>query len=448
MRNKVRNRNVVLIVFLLLISTYVFPGTLDPTFGTGGKFTTSFPDATMFYRSYGTKIFVQPSGRILAGGIFTNNGPDGHAPGVALVGLNPNGTFDSSFGTSGGVFKDWGPVTFTGFQDAYMQPDGRLIRLSQVVSLGQFPRGNVIRSTVDGLNDSSFSADVNIGNSNTIPLTVGLLLSGKVIVTTFTQTNPESFHIYRLNSDGSRDTTFGVNGGKQLTWMSRLPQPWFNAMVVHPNGDVVLIGDIGTFAGGGYPEFFIARLNPDGNLDAMFGRQGLVRYRYGTGVTGVVSDLVARADGSYVLAGGLNNPDTDAFMIAFTRRGKFDGTFGVRGLVVSDITPGGTDAIYSIVENSGKLIAVGEAPTAAGSPGRFLVARFSAGGALEAHTKTEFTPGQFAYASDVTVQPDGKFLVIGSTFDPATSPSVSSMWAIARYTDITNDPPRPDSSDK
>jgi uncharacterized delta-60 repeat protein len=448
MKNKISIRSLFLFFSLVLISNYVFPGTLDPTFGAGGKFTTSFPDSTTFYRSFGTKIFVQPSGRIVAGGTFTNNGPDGQASGVALVGLNSNGTFDTSFGTGGGVFKDWGPVAITGFQDAFMQPDGKLIRLSQFFSLGGFPRGNVIRSTVDGLNDSSFAADVNIGNSNTIPITGALLLSGKVIVTTFTQTNPESFHIYRLNADGSRDTTFGVNGGKQLTWMSRLPNPWFNTMALLPNGDMVLIGDLGNFSQNGYPEFFIARLNPDGNLDPMFGRQGLVRYRWGVGSTGFISDLIVRADGSCVLAGGIFNSDFDTFMIGFTRRGKFDATFGVRGVVVTDVIPGGRDLFSAITENAGKLIVVGEAPVAAGSPSRFLVSRFSGGGVLEAHTKTEFTPGQFAYATEVTVQPDGKILVIGSTNDPATAPSVSSMWAIARYTDITNDPPRPGPSNK
>ena len=69
MREAIFFRLFALFLLLVLLSSHVFPGTLDPNFGTGGKFTTSFPDSTTFYRSYGTKIFVQPSGRIVAAGI-------------------------------------------------------------------------------------------------------------------------------------------------------------------------------------------------------------------------------------------------------------------------------------------------------------------------------------------------------------------------------------------
>jgi uncharacterized delta-60 repeat protein len=446
MKKKHSIRPVILFLFLLLISNSALPGALDPTFGNGGKATFSFPESTTNYRSFGFKIFVQPSNRIVGGGVFTKQGPDGQEPGVVLIGLNPNGTSDTTFGTSSGMIQDYTAAASTSFSDAIMQPDGKVIRLSQFFPLFAFPSGNVIRTTVDGLNDSGFSANVNVGSSNTIPLNVGLLPSGKIMVVVFAQTNPESFTLYRLNPDGSRDTNFGTNGAKQLTWLGRLPSPRVTSMEVLPNGKVVLTGNLGP--GSIYNEFFIARLNPDGNFDGMFGRQGMVRYRFGTGVTGYITDLVVRADGTYIVSGAVNNPDSDSFMVGFTRRGKTDGTFGVKGVVISDISPGGTDAIYSLVENAGKLIAAGEAPTSPGSRPNFLLARFSASGLLEAHTKTEFTAGQFARAEDVMVQPDGKILVIGSTYNPATLFASSSMWAIARYTDITNDPPRPDPSNK
>jgi hypothetical protein len=60
---------------------------LDEMFGPGGRVTISFPDATTSFSSNGLRIFVQPSGRILAAGGFTNNGPDGQFPGIAWVGL-------------------------------------------------------------------------------------------------------------------------------------------------------------------------------------------------------------------------------------------------------------------------------------------------------------------------------------------------------------------------
>jgi hypothetical protein len=81
MREAIFFRLFALFLLLVLLSSHVFPGALDPNFGTAGKFTISFPDSTTFYRSSGYSIYVQPSGRIVGGGSFSNIGPDGQAPG-------------------------------------------------------------------------------------------------------------------------------------------------------------------------------------------------------------------------------------------------------------------------------------------------------------------------------------------------------------------------------
>src|SRR5688572_18189567 len=68
---------------------------LDPAFGTNGKVTINFPDSTANYSSSGLRIFVQPSGRIVAAGTFSRFGPDGSMPGLAVVGLTTTGTTDA-----------------------------------------------------------------------------------------------------------------------------------------------------------------------------------------------------------------------------------------------------------------------------------------------------------------------------------------------------------------
>jgi uncharacterized delta-60 repeat protein len=325
-----------------------------------------------------------------------------------------------------------------------MFPDGKFLRLSQYFPSFGSPNAKVVRSTANGLDDTSFAANVNVGSSNTIPRNASVLPSGKIMVLVFAQTNPESYHLYRLNPDGSRDPAFGTNGDKLMNF-NRLPNIVPISMQTLPNGKTIIAGNLGTSQQfRNYDEFFIARFDTDGNLDASFGRFGIVRYSFGAGQTGFVTDLIIDpVMGKYTLVGAMKNPDEDVFMVRFGRRGKPDATFGSRGVVVSDITPGGTDYLNSITTDAnGKLIVAGQASPTAGAPVNFLLARYSEGGVLEAHTKTEFTPGQFATASDVTVQPDGKILAIGSTYDPVTIISFGGMWAIARYTDITNDPPR------
>lgn len=431
------------LLILLFSVSFVFAGTLDPTFGTDGKFTIGFPDTTSVYRSWGFRAFYQPGDRIVAAGRFTRVGSDGQMPGVAMVGVTPGGAIDPNFGDAG-VIQDWNSSTFMGLQDIIMLPDGKLIRLSQVLSLGQFPNGKVVRTNPNGSPDGTFSANVNVDppNTNTIPLQAQQLLSGKIMVLVFAQTSPESHHLYRLNADGSRDNTFGINGDKLLN-TNRLPGLWIYTMVSLKNGKTVIAGTLNEQFNNA-AEIFIARFDSDGNLDASFGRFGIVRHTFGTGATGYVNDMTIDANGRCTVVGSINNPDQDVFMMRVSHRGKPDATFGVRGVVITDITPGGRDLLNSITQGSnGKLIVAGDASPTPGAPENFLVARYSEEGVLEAHTKTEFTPGQFASAEHVTIQPDGKILVTGSTYNPATVFTFSSMWAIARYTDITNDPPAP-----
>jgi uncharacterized delta-60 repeat protein len=421
-------------------------GSLDPTFGTGGKFTIGFPDATSFYRSFGFRVFYQPGDRIVGAGTFTRQGADGQHPGVMLVGLTSAGVLDPTFGgTTAGRTEDWNGAAFTGLQDVVMLQDGKIIRLSQFLPLGQFPDARVVRTTTNGSQDGTFSTNVNVGppNTNTIPLNAEILPSGKIMLLVFAQTSPESHHLFRLNADGSRDSTFGINGDKLLN-QNRLPGLWVYAMRALPNGKTMIAGSLGNQFNNS-TEIFVARFDSDGNLDASFGRFGIVRYVFGAGATGNVNDMIIDANGRCTLVGAINNPDPDVFMMRLSHRGKPDATFGVRGVVITDITPGGRDLLSSItLATGGKLVVAGEASPTAGSPENFLVARYSEGGVLEAHTRTEFTPGQFASASGVTIQPDGKILVIGSTYNPATAFMFSSMWAFARYTNITNDLPRED----
>jgi uncharacterized delta-60 repeat protein len=75
------------------------PGTLDSTFGIGGKVLTSInPGQDKAY-----SIALRPSGKILVAGYTTNSvtGKD-----FAVLRYNNNGTLDSSFGFNGIVTTD------------------------------------------------------------------------------------------------------------------------------------------------------------------------------------------------------------------------------------------------------------------------------------------------------------------------------------------------------
>src|SRR5437016_3005320 len=77
-------------------------GSLDSTFGSGGKVTTEFFSVTSGgVREAADVILLQPDNKIIVAGVAI---PGARIPAKsALVRLNPNGTFDPAFGTGGKV---------------------------------------------------------------------------------------------------------------------------------------------------------------------------------------------------------------------------------------------------------------------------------------------------------------------------------------------------------
>lgn len=93
-------------------------GSLDTSFGTGGKLTTAIGSSSEYARA----VVVQADGRIVAAGFSNIAGTDD----FALVRYNSDGTLDTSFGVGGKRTTSFG----TGQDTAYaltLQPDGKLI---------------------------------------------------------------------------------------------------------------------------------------------------------------------------------------------------------------------------------------------------------------------------------------------------------------------------------
>ena len=107
---------------LVLIPTFMSAqtvGTLDPTFGTGGKVTTDFGGS-----SAARIVPVQANGQTLAAGVAVPNG----ITGFALARYNSDGTLDASFGTGGIVTTAFDfPGSFDRVFTVVRQPDGKFL---------------------------------------------------------------------------------------------------------------------------------------------------------------------------------------------------------------------------------------------------------------------------------------------------------------------------------
>jgi uncharacterized delta-60 repeat protein len=124
-------------------------GSLDPTFGSGGKVMTDFGGDEV-----GSAVAVQADGRIVVAGRA-----DGE---FVLVRYRPDGSLDPAFGSSGRVTADFGPAE-AGATGVAVQADGKV--LATGYSGGSFA---LARFNQDGSPDGTFA----VGGKETIPVGV------------------------------------------------------------------------------------------------------------------------------------------------------------------------------------------------------------------------------------------------------------------------------------
>jgi uncharacterized delta-60 repeat protein len=111
--------------FDMAVARYNADGSADATFNGNGRFVEDFSPGTTDRAS---SVAVQQNGKIIVGG-------DAHGDGgfdFALLRLNANGSIDSSFGNNGKVRTDFGGLAAPGFTndslgDIVIQADGKIV---------------------------------------------------------------------------------------------------------------------------------------------------------------------------------------------------------------------------------------------------------------------------------------------------------------------------------
>jgi uncharacterized delta-60 repeat protein len=244
------------------LARYNADGSLDTTFGNGGK-------QTLDLGSDDDKAFgaaIESDGTIVV---------DGQSGGqLVLVGFNGDGSLDTAFGTNGKTITD--APGFTPSTDPTTDGTGDTLDGSGGVRV--LNNGNLLVVSNEQDTDGSGRADFVYYNPNgsvaafdrgadqsSGPDIVGFAFAwhGKVI--TFGSNGIDT--LQRYNSDASLDTTFGSGG----TAVSKLD--WGADGAIAPNGQIIVAG-----AGSvGYQEgVAVARYNADGSLDTSFGVDGIV----------------------------------------------------------------------------------------------------------------------------------------------------------------------------
>ena len=247
-------------------------GTLDTTFGTGGKFTAVGGTPANFGGADARAIAVQSDGRIVIAGYFNQN--DGSGPKVMAMRLLANGTLDPAFGTGGvAVFAKSGRA-----DSIAIQSDGRIVLagFTAVPSAGN--RGLVMRLEANGTLDSTFGTAGFYELADTFSVEfrdVRILSTGSILVA---GTNDDLL-LVRLTSAGQPDTTYSGDGIASANLSTEVVSgatlksgDGIEAMAIDTDGSVVVAG--GSRPATGNLRAVLARFTPAGALETGFGTDG------------------------------------------------------------------------------------------------------------------------------------------------------------------------------
>lgn len=349
---------------------------------------------------------------------------------LASTTLGAAGDLDTSFGNAGKVTTDFG---FGGGSDdnalsMAINHRGEILVAGTLFSV-QGQRFALSRYTPDGALDASFGSAgrviTDFGDWASSGTDLALGPNGKIVVAGYTYHGEGNVDIALASyeTNGTLDPAFSDDGRVTLdigSWDSA------EAVAVQSDGKIVTGGTSG-------PSFVmvLARHMPDGSLDASFGSAGIVMGP----PLGTVLDLTTQSDGKIVVAGYQGVDGEDLILARYLPDGSLDPTFGSSGITTTDL--GGGDAINAIaLQRDGRIVAAASSWDRTGRVCRFIVARYTADGALDASfgqgglaAETGFG-GTNESANAIMVQPDGHIVAAGRT---GTEEYASFDFALARY---------------
>lgn len=289
------------------LARYNTDGSLDVTFGAGGKVHTHF--GTRHVAS-AKSVALQPDGKLVVAGYSRTRTP-GPPYEIALARYLPDGTLDTTFGNAGRVTTDVTANNDYGRAIA-LQGDGKIVVLGNYVSGLMTPEAELVRYHANGSVDTSFGVNGRVSGSFATqhfePKSMTLQADGKIVVAGGYQSWPYNFELRRLNPDGSLDTTFGSTGIVSTDFGDS--QDAAAKIAAQADGRLVVAGWRTYFlrspgppgTGSSVTDFAVARYNADGTLDYTFGTGGKVTTDFGATYDEAAS-IAVQPDGKIVVGG-------------------------------------------------------------------------------------------------------------------------------------------------
>jgi uncharacterized delta-60 repeat protein len=323
------------------VARYRADGTLDTTFGTGGKVTTAIGTSNEV-----NAMALQPDGKIIVAGIAYL--PPTYAASFAVTRYLNDGTLDPSFG-SGGTATTSFAKTLASANAIALQPDGKIIVVGSNGDTGAKDLV-IVRYLSTGQPDTTFGTGgkvtTDIAGRDDAANAVALLPDGKIVVAGYSDdpAPPNSLNgvLARYRGDGTLDPGFGTAG---IVRDDRRGATIFRAMALQPDGKIIATGGE-----------ILLRYEAGGAVDGSFG--------YGF-FPGRAEAIAQQRDGKAVLVGiGVGGSGLDIAVGRIRKDGTGDTTFAEVGATSTTFGPGDDVGWAVAIQPDNKIIAAGYAEVA------------------------------------------------------------------------------------
>lgn len=389
-------------------------GVIDTTFGSSGKVNIGTP----IYQLSDDEILgmaLQSDGKVLAGG-RTNAGS---SEDFTLVRFNIDGSLDTNFGTGGSITKNFGGNSSENAVAVAELSDGKIL----VAGYSDVNGSNdvvLVRYTSVGDIDTSFGYgngyilyDLS-SSSDDLVSALRLQSDGKILIAGSTDAGSlNDFFVLRLNSDGSRDSSFGNLGLKTIDFDNQ-SEDLLNSLAIQSDGKLLIAGRT---TANGSSDIAVVRLETTGNLDTSFATGGKLIADIGSGSSDIANQVAELANGKIAIAGTTNtNGSPDMLLAQFTSGGTLDSSFGVGGKFIYDFDTNSDSARALVIKSSGTFVLVGSGEIQ-GNEDLALVG-VSSNGVLDTTFGTNGSSkldigGAYESANSAILHPNGSFFVGG-----------------------------------
>jgi uncharacterized delta-60 repeat protein len=387
-----------------VIIRYNSDGSLDSTFGAGGK--VFIPSSSPL----SSEMALQPDGKIVFVGTI------GASPNSEfyVARLNADGSFDAAFNGTGAVTLDLrGTTDFA--SSVKIQPDGKIViggvshKTSQIVSIAPPTDFTIVRLNTDGSLDTTFDGDGKVFTSVQEVAGISSLAiqpDGKIVAAgeAFTfdvaANNPanSSFTTVRYNSDGSLDTTFNGTGivSAQFVLANATPgsrkQNRPDTIIIRPGGKILVVGNAESCC---VPQplnqVAMVQYNADGSVDSSFGNAGKIQIGFTSHPTTRAIDAAIQPDNKIVITGDVqanHKARIQALVGRFNANGSLDATFSGDGWNTFSLSSNVSSRGNAVaIQPDGKIIIGGYITGSNGSD--FMLARFEASSCKTANCSGE-----------------------------------------------------------